>query len=144
MITIGHRMLKSALLAALFATALMLPTVYADPADPAIGVWQTERADSGGFLHVNITSCDDRLCGTILRAFDKNNEPVADYEHLGKPMIMKMRIIGAGRYAKGKIWAPDNDKTYRSKMQLDGSNLIVNGCIAFICRSQTWIAVPAT
>lgn len=119
----------------------MLLSPFALAVDPAVGVWQTEPGDSGGHLHVQIEPCEDKLCGFILRAFDKDGHPVADYEHLGKPMITDMQITGTGRYAKGKIWAPDKDKTYKSKMRLGDQSLIVKGCIAFICRSQHWKAV---
>ncbi len=137
---IGHRLPQIALSALLFALTLAFTTVNA--ADPVTGIWKTQPGDSGGYLHVQVEPCADRICGTILRAFDKDGAPVNDYEHLGKPMITKMRIIGNGRYAKGRIWAPDKNKTYKSKMRIDGNNLIVEGCIAFICRSQVWTPVP--
>lgn len=130
---------KTVLLSGLFA---MLLSRSALAADPAVGIWQTEGADSGGYLHVQIEPCGDKLCGLILRAYDENGDQVDDYEHLGKAMIMDMQIIGKGRYAKGRIWAPDVNKTYRSKMQLAEQSLIVKGCVAFICRSQSWTAVP--
>ena len=49
-----------------------------------------------------------------------------------------MKIRGNGRYRGGKIWAPDRDKTYKSKMLLDGDVLSVSGCVLVICRDQTW------
>ena len=139
MLNIGHRSLHTALSALLFALTLASSAVSA--ADPATGIWKTQPGDSGGYLHVQVEPCADRICGTILRAFDKDGAPVDDYEHLGKPMITKMRVIGDGRYAKGKIWAPDKNKTYKSKMALSGSALKVSGCIGPICRGQTWTRV---
>ncbi|MEM9794644.1 MAG: DUF2147 domain-containing protein, partial [Pseudomonadota bacterium] len=41
----------------------------------------------------------------------------------------------------GQIWAPDDDKTYRSNMALDGDSLKVEGCVAIFCRGQTWTRV---
>ncbi|HAV70454.1 MAG TPA: DUF2147 domain-containing protein, partial [Stenotrophomonas sp.] len=34
-----------------------------------------------------------------------------------------------------------NGKTYKSKMKLQtgGAKLDVSGCVAFICRAQTWV-----
>jgi uncharacterized protein (DUF2147 family) len=122
--------------------ALTLAT-SASGADPVTGTWQTEPGDTGGYLHVKIDPCADRICGVILRAFDKDGAPVEDYEHLGKPMITKMRRLGDGRYGKGRIWAPDKNKTYKSKMRINDGKLIVEGCIAFICRSQIWKPVPS-
>jgi len=45
------------------------------------------------------------------------------------------------KYSSGKIWAPDVDKTYRSKMALNGNTLKVSGCVGPICRSQNWTRV---
>lgn len=110
--------------------------------DPAEGVWQTEASeDTGGYLHVQVARCEDLLCGTIFKAFGQDDQESADYKHLGKLMITGMNIKGNGKYAKGKIWAPDKDKVYKSKMKLEGNKLSVSGCVAFICRSQVWTRV---
>jgi len=48
---------------------------------------------------------------------------------------------GGGDYGRGKIWAPDRDKTYASRMHLEGDRLSVSGCIlgGAICRDGgTW------
>ena len=107
------------------------------------GIWQTEPGDTGGFLHVTIAPCGDKTCGTIRTAFDGNQAVVTDYEHLGKPIIWDMTSNGNGAWSSGKIWAPDRDKTYRSKMALSGNALKVSGCVAggLICRSQNWVRV---
>ena len=102
------------------------------------GIWQTEPGDTGGFLHVSIAPCGDKICGKINRAFDKDLAVVEGYEHAGKPIIWDMSQDGDGKWANGKIWAPDRDKTYNSKMELAGDNLKVSGCVLVICRSQTW------
>jgi len=47
-----------------------------------------------------------------------------------------MKPKGGGSYTGGRIWAPDVDKTYRSKMALSGNRLKVSGCVGPICRSQ--------
>ena len=60
---------------------------------------------------------------------------------VGKRMIWDMAAKGDGSYSGGRIWAPDRDKVYKSKMQLDGNTLSVSGCVAVICRSQTWTRV---
>ena len=49
-----------------------------------------------------------------------------------------MQILGDGKYKKGKIWNPTNDKEYNSKMVLKGSTLDVSGCVWGICQAQTW------
>lgn len=117
--------------------------VFALPAmaEPAAGVWQTEAGESGGYLHVNIAPCGASVCGTILNAFDARGAVAADYAHIGKPIIWDMRPRGAGSYRGGKIWAPDSDKTYNSRMSLSGNALQVEGCVIGICRGQTWTRV---
>ncbi|WP_152985303.1 DUF2147 domain-containing protein, partial [Stenotrophomonas beteli] len=41
----------------------------------------------------------------------------------------------------GQILDPATGKVYKSKLELQtgGNKLDVSGCIAFICRTQTWI-----
>ncbi len=102
------------------------------------GIWQTQPGDTGGFLHVAIAPCGDKVCGSINRAFDAELQVVESYEHAGKPIIWDMVGEGAGKWSDGKIWAPDRDKTYNSKMELNGNLLTVSGCVMVICRSQTW------
>lgn len=102
------------------------------------GIWQTEAGETGGFLHVSIAPCGDKVCGSINRAFDKDLQVISDYPHAGKPIIWDMSSSGDGSWSGGKIWAPDTDKTYKSKMEMVGDNLKVSGCVLVICRSQVW------
>lgn len=122
----------------ILAGALALVAGAAAASDPAEGLWKTEPGDTGGYLHVQIASCGDALCGTIAKAFDGNGAAQGSYEHLGKQMLWDMKAKNNGAYGGGKIWAPDADKTYRSKMKLSGNSLKVEGCVAVICRGQTW------
>lgn len=127
----------------LLALALVVPGI-ANSATLS-GVYQTEPGDSGGVLHVQMAPCVDDAaltCGTILRAYSADGSLNADYEHLGKPIVWAMPDKGGDKWGKGKIWAPDRDKTYDSHMALEGNILKVKGCVAFICRNQNWVAVP--
>lgn len=109
--------------------------------DELAGVWQTQRSDSGGYLLVEFDECDQAMCGVIIAAYNDQDEQGHAYEHLGKNMVWDMRVKGEGRWAGGNIWDPEKDKTYRSKMSLEGAALRVSGCIAFFCRSQLWTKV---
>ena len=123
----------------LLVAAMMMPSLAS--ADVVSGVFQTEPGDTGGFLHVQMGPCASNAaltCGTILRAYSADNSANTAYEHLGKPIVWDMEDKGNGNFGNGKIWAPDRDKTYNSKMQLNGGNLTVEGCVAFICRGQNW------
>lgn len=130
--------MKTAILAGVFSLSAGFAM-----ADAATGTWQTEPGDTGGYLHVEIAKCGAALCGTISQAYQKSGAVSAGYDHLGKRMIWDMKAAGDGSYAGGKIWAPDKDKTYKSKMSLTGNKLTVKGCVAggAICRGQTWTRV---
>ena len=124
------------------AFAALATTALAD--DPVDGLWKTQPGDTGGYLHVTIAECGSAICGTIDSAFDADGNEQLEYENLGKQIIWDMIPEGDGSYDNGKIWAPDRDKTYNSKMTLDGQNaLTVKGCVAggLICRGQSWTRV---
>ena len=128
-----------------FITAVSLSVLStATLADPVDGLWKTEPGDEGNYLHVSIQPCGSAICGTIDSAFDAAGNQSLNYENLGKQIIWDMVPEGDGEYGDGKIWAPDRDKTYNSKMALDGQNkLTVKGCVAggLVCRGQTWTRV---
>jgi uncharacterized protein (DUF2147 family) len=124
------RMFRAAMFAGLIATP-------AFAADPVTGTFKTQPGDEGSFAHVEIYECDANICGVIRKTFDASGAETAS-EHLGKRMIWDMIAKGDGTYSGGRIWAPDRDKVYKSKMQLSGDTLSVSGCVAVICRSQTW------
>ena len=120
----------------LTAAALTLGLATSAFAEPASGVWKTETGETGGYLHVSIEPCGAQVCGTILKVFNSDNTSSE-----GKPIIWDMNVDGSGKYSGGRIWAPDVDKTYRSKMRLSGNTLKVSGCVGPICRSQNWTRV---
>ena len=124
----------------MMATALVVLGAGVALADPVEGVWKTAPGDTGGHLLVSIAACGSALCGTIVDGVAADGSISADYEHRGKKMLWDMNADGDGYYSGGKIWAPDSDKTYKSKMSLSGSTLNVKGCVAggLICRGQDW------
>ena len=132
--------MKQLILAAA-ALATLATSALAD--DPVDGLWKTQPGDSGGYLHVSIEPCGSAICGTIDTAFDASGDQSLNYEHLGKKIIWDMVPQGDGTYGGGKIWAPDADKTYNSKMSLNGDSLTVKGCVAggLICRGQIWTRI---
>jgi uncharacterized protein (DUF2147 family) len=106
-------------------------------ADPVEGVWQTQPDDNGNFALVTIAACGTEICGTLGKGYDSAGQPIAS-PNIGRQMIWGMSPKGGGAYGGGKIWAPDRDKTYNSKMALSGDRLKVEGCVLGICRGQTW------
>lgn len=120
-------------------TGLVL-AASAAAADPVAGTWKTQPGDDGHYGHVTISPCGDSICGVLGQGFDSSGKKV-ESANIGKRMIWNMKAKGGGKYAGGKIWAPDRDKTYNSKMTLNGNSLKVEGCVIGICRGQTWTRV---
>lgn len=109
--------------------------------DPT-GTWRTRPNDQGNYLLVTIAPCAGdaaKLCGTVTGARNAAGEPI-DSAHVGKLMIRGMAPDGTDFWSGGTIWAPDDNETYRSKMELSGATLTVKGCVAggLICRGQDW------
>ncbi len=107
-------------------------------ADPIEGTWQTKADDNGNFGHVKVVPCGPAYCGTLVKSFDSAGKPLAS-ENIGKRIIWDMVPKGNGAYGDGKVWSPDRNKTYNSKMKLNGNSLSVSGCVFGICRDGgTW------
>lgn len=124
-------------------TLLALAILCSGPAsaNTVIGTWKTESTEAGDYLHVEFSDCEDKLCGTIVNAYNKQHQPADEYEHLGKQMVWGMVPSSGTSWQRGKIWAPDTDKTYKSKMKLIDGKLSVSGCVLMFCRSQIWTRV---
>ena len=84
--------------------------------------------------------CGAKLCGTLAKAYDASgNEKASD--NIGRKIISETVNNGDGKYS-GKIYSPDRDKTYTSKLVLKGEVLNVSGCVFGICRNGgTWTKV---
>ena len=136
--------------------ALLLPALFAAgsalAADPVVGKWKTIDSETGKpKSFVDITqAANGTISGRIVELInpskpnptcdkckdDRRNKPIT-----GMEIIRGMKAEGGGEYAGGTILKPDEGKVYKSKMELvdGGKKLEVSGCIAFICKSQTWI-----
>jgi len=101
-------------------------------ADPLEGMWQTAADDNGNFGHIQVAACGAALCGTLVKSFDANGNEIAS-EFTGRNIISETTARGGGQY-RGKVYAPDRDKTYNSRLQLSGNTLSVSGCVLGICR----------
>lgn len=102
---------------------------------------------------VEITqSSDGSYNGKIIKLFrapteDQNPKcDICDGALKGQPLIGMQVITGLKKdgeeFSGGTIFDPKNNKTYKCKLKLDGTNLIVRGYIGFslLGRSQTWQA----
>ncbi|MGR3490700.1 MAG: DUF2147 domain-containing protein [Shimia sp.] len=117
----------------LIAAAALTVAASAALADPVFGTWRSEPGETGGYIHVNISQCGSQICGTITNVVGNDNTSI-----VGRTIISGMKKAGGNKYSGGTIWAPDQDRTYRSKMELNGNTLRVSGCVGPICRGQNW------
>jgi uncharacterized protein (DUF2147 family) len=128
----------------LFVLCLLIAGIPAiAAASSANGVWSTEKDDKGAYLEVTIAACESDAsltCGVISKAVTASGED-PDYSNLGKLIIKDMKDHGDGTYSKGTIWDPVKDKVYKSKMEVKGDELDVDGCISVICVGQHWQSV---
>lgn len=136
---------------ALLAPAL-LAAVPALAADSAVGRWKTIDSETGKPKSiVEITqAANGGISGRIVELLDpskpnptcdKCSDDRKDKPIAGMEIIRGMKAQGGGKYAGGTILKPDEGKVYKSKMELveGGKKLEVSGCVAFICKSQTWL-----
>jgi uncharacterized protein (DUF2147 family) len=125
----------------LAVAALLALAGAAFAADPLEGTWQTAKDDNGNYGHVEVAPCGDRLCGVLIRSFNASGAQI-ESDNVGKNIVWDMLAQGGGKYARGKVWSPDRDKTYNSRILLSGDTLTVKGCVLGICRDGgTWMRV---
>ncbi|WP_018001206.1 DUF2147 domain-containing protein [Paracoccus sp. N5] len=104
------------------------------------GIFQTQANDQGNIGMVQFYDCGGKYCGKLVKSFDKSGKEIAS-PHTGKNIVAGMNDDGGGKFSGGTIWDPGADKTYKSKMQLQGKALDVSGCIAVFCKTQHWTRV---
>jgi uncharacterized protein (DUF2147 family) len=145
--------LRKTLKTLLLALPLMLAAMSASAADGAVGRWKTIDDKTGKVKSiVEITqAANGALTGKVVDILhsDKGPNPVCDGcegANKNKPVkgmtiLWNLKADGANAWSGGTILDPANGKTYKSKVKLQtgGAKLDVSGCIAFICRSQTWV-----
>jgi uncharacterized protein (DUF2147 family) len=102
----------------------------------------------GFSARVKLAACEDRLCGSIVWAWDDQPDGAADKRPLvGQRIISGMKPDApqtdkpadkSQRYS-GSIYNPEDGQTYKATMRLKTPNtLLVEGCVLFICRAQVW------
>lgn len=116
--------------------------------DPVEGDWTP-----GSYVIVRVGPCagaPERLCGIVTAwPADPAGRPELDSRNrnprltgrtlIGMPMFYGFRRTGAGRWTGGKIYNPDDGRTYDAKLRAGANGtLIVQGCLLFFCGSRTW------
>ena len=131
------------------ATALVFlaiaPFSVARAADVA-GLWQTEDGES----RVKLSLCGQKLCGTLAwlkepsddRGAPRRDSANADPALRNRPLIGVPLLAGlakAGEGWKGKIYNPDDGKTFDGTVGLTAAGVLeIKGCVAAIfCQTET-------
>lgn len=106
-------------------------------ADPALGIWQTQPDRKDLTSHIAISACGAALCGTVLRAFDKEGRDIVT-PNVGRRLFWDMQPRGDGHYDGGTVEIASMNLRARAKMKLQGDSLRVTGCKGPACFGQTW------
>ncbi len=114
------------------AAVALIGLAGAAMADPLEGTWRTAPDDNGNSGLVQVAPCGAALCGTLVKAFGPDGSEIGS-PNLGRNIISETVAKGGGEY-RGKVFAPDNGKTYNSKLMLAGERLSVSGCVLGFCR----------
>lgn len=138
----------------LFALAIGLAAVpmFASAQSP-VGKWKTIDDETGKAKSiVEITQASNgTLQGRVIEILssDRGPNPTCDKcsgANKGKPVkgmviLWGLKPDGNGKWVGGTVLDPAKGKTYKSKLELKsgGDKLGMSGCIAFICREQTWV-----
>lgn len=140
-------MLRNAFALALLAAALGLgQPALAQSDTPIAGRWR----DSDGESEIAIARCGEAWCGKIVwlkqPRLDQANPDAKLRERslMGVQVLSGFRPDGAGTFA-GDGYNPEDGKTYRTTLQLDGAGrLLVRGCAiaGLICDDDVWTRRP--
>lgn len=118
-------------LAIAFAAVAM--PVLAMAQSSVLGTWVTEPSEeTGSSGYVEIAPCGQAVCGVLV------GNSAGTATHTGETIIANMQTTDGIDFSGGTITDPVKQKTYKSKMKLDGNTLYVSGCFGPICRQQTW------
>ena len=120
--------------------AILALTATVSHAEGISGIFQTQANDDGNVGFVEFYDCGGKFCGKLIRSFDKAGKEISS-PNAGKNIVAGMTEDGNGKFSGGTIWDPGADKTYKSKMKLDGKTLSVSGCVTVFCKTQTWTRV---
>ena len=122
---------RTGLLVCLLASMVTLP-VFAD----ITGNWLSDKNKEGKQITVKIYNCGEQICGTITAVHNSDNDSI-----IGDEIIENMKKKNDVKYGGGRVYAPDTEKWYKSKIKVEDANTIkLSGCVAgvLICRAVVW------
>ena len=114
-----------------------------------VGLWKTIDDNSGKESSVvEIYKKGDLYFGKIVKTFHNSDNDAdlicdlcegdkKDQKIVGMEFLENMKLDG-DEFVGGEILDPENGKTYRCKLWIEGDILYVRGYIAFFFRTQKW------
>ena len=109
-------------------------------ADPLEGQWRTAADDNGNSGLIVVGACPSNgalLCGQLVQAYGPDGSQIAS-DNVGRMIIFDTAPHSGNEY-RGKVYSPDRDATYNSRLTLSGNSLSVQGCVLGVCRDGgTW------
>ncbi|HXF88717.1 MAG TPA: DUF2147 domain-containing protein [Xanthobacteraceae bacterium] len=137
-------MVRTWLMAAALALLAGSAAMAADPA----GTWLVEDRKA----KVRIAPCGDALCGSVAwlsAPLDaQTGKPLTDRLNadpakrsrpiLGLTVLIGMQRNGPDARWHGRIYNPEDGKTYAGSIEVVGRRLHVRGCVAFFCETKIW------
>jgi uncharacterized protein (DUF2147 family) len=124
-------------------TLLLASAAQAAPEASAIhGEWWTP----GFNARVRIEPCGEAVCGRIVWLWDEAPKGIADKSPLiGRVVIDGMRSADGVRWAGGRLYNPEDGRDYKGGLWLrSAGQLVVDGCVLFICQTQVWRKLDTT
>ena len=128
------------------AAAVIASVAPAQAADRVTGRWLTHK----GNAVVEIGSCGDNLCGRIARIIAPPRDGTTtdarnpDPALRGRPMLglpILTGFVAKGAQWHGRVYDPQEGKSYRSTLDIRHGTLKVKGCVALFCKTLTWTRV---
>ena len=153
------------LLMLMLLVGFVSPVVGGDEADAILGVWATKETENG-YAHVEISKDGDRYRGQIVW-LSQPNYPADDKQGMGgqpkvdrenraeelrdRPLLglwilkeFKYKAKGKWNWKKGRIYDPENGKTYKSTMRLKKDDVLrLRGYVFIFGRSTEWHRMKA-
>lgn len=118
--------------AAALAIALVLGTTDAGAQERIHDDWATPGL--GGVVRLGPCANASRLCGRLIWVWDPTD---AGGGAVGT-MILRDFVFERGAWREGSVSNPEDGRTYRGTISLDGDILRLRGCAGPFCQTQIW------
>lgn len=143
--------MRKMILMAMLATLSMAATAQQHAASP-VGKWKTLDDETG--KPMTITEIYETKNGTLAAKITENlglpaNCDACSGQYKGKPFVgivtlWNLKPQGDGTWGGGNGYKPSDDRKFTAKSVklIDGGKkLEVKGCVAFFCKTATWVRV---